>query len=102
MEKKIDSIKEKLSNGKSRFENGKTLVEVSLSDLNELLSLTYDINNYRLNCLWNLEQVSKACKEYNVINEKYKQSLKLIKGVTNGVDNSIVKDINRIVNEVLS
>ncbi|AEA15501.1 MULTISPECIES: hypothetical protein [Bacillus] len=101
MEEKIDLIKEKLSNGKSRFENGKTVVEVGLSDLNELLSLAYDINNYRLNALWNLEQTSKACKEYEMRNEKYEESLKLIKGVTNGVDNAIVKDVNRIAKESL-
>lgn len=102
MEEKIDLIKEKLSNGKSRFENGETVVEVGLSDLNELLSLAYDINNYRLNALWNLEQTSKACKEYEMRNEKYEESLKLIKGITNGVDNAIVKDVNRIATESLA
>lgn len=102
MEKKIDLIKEKLSTGKSRFEGGKTIVEVSLSDLNELLSLAYDINNYRLNCVWNLEQASKGCKEYEMRNEKYQESLNLIKGITNGVDNAIVKDVNRIATESLT
>ncbi|MDY0951704.1 hypothetical protein COL15_16240 [Bacillus thuringiensis] len=101
MEEKIDLIKEKLSNGKSRFENGKNVVEVSLSDLNELLRLAYDINNYRLNALWNLEQTSKACKEYEICKEKYEESLKLIKGITNGLDNAIVKDVNRIAKESL-
>lgn len=102
MEKKIDLIKEKLSHGNSRFEDGKALVEVSLSDLNELLSLAYDINNYRLNCLWNLEQVSKSCKEYATKIEAYQHSLVWIKGITNGVDNAITKDVNRIANEVLN
>ncbi|PEE08189.1 hypothetical protein [Bacillus cereus] len=102
MKEKIDSIKNKLSNGKSRFENGKTVVEVSLSELNELMSLAYDINNNRLNALWNLEQTSKAYIEYRMRNEKYQESLKLIKGITNGVDNAIVKDVNRIAKESLS
>ncbi|PGS79653.1 hypothetical protein COC69_11840 [Bacillus cereus] len=102
MKEKIDSIKEKFSNGKSRFENGKTVVEVGLSDLNELLCLAYDINNYRLNALWNLEQTSKACKEYEKRNERHQESLKLIKNITNGVDNAILKDVNRIAKESLS
>ncbi len=102
VKEKIDSIKEKLSSGKAHFENGKTVVEVGLSDLNELLSLAYDINNYRLNALWNLEQTSNACKEYEMRNEKHQESLKLIKGITSGVDNAIVKDVNRIAKEALS
>lgn len=102
MKEKIDSIKEKFSNGKSRFENGNTVVEVGLSDLNELLSLAYDINNYRLNALWNLEQTSKACKEYEMRNEKHQEALKRIKGITSGVDNAIVKDVNQIAIESLS
>jgi hypothetical protein len=101
LEKKIDAIKEKLSNGKGRFEDGKTLVEVSLSELNELLNLAYEINNYRLNCLWNLEKTADGCKEYSQINEKYQEALKLIKGVSNGSNNPILKDINKIANEVL-
>jgi len=101
MEKKIDAIKEKLSDGKARFDDGKILVEVGFSDLNELLSLAYDINNYRLNCLWNLEKTAESCKEYSHISEKYQEALELIKGISNGVDNPIVKDINRIAKEVL-
>lgn len=101
MEEKIDLIKEKLSNGKSYFKNGKAVAEVNLSDLNELISLAYDINNYRLNTLWNLEQSSNTCKEYEVCKEKYEEALKQIKGITNGVENPIIKDVNRIVKKSL-
>lgn len=64
MKKKIDLIKERMSSGKSRFENGKVLVEVSLSDLNELLDLAYKVTYidtaiYEINQLQNKIEPSR-------------------------------------------
>lgn len=102
LEKKIDEIKEKLSRGKSSLREGRAVLEVSLSDLNKLLDLAYQINNYRLSCIWNLEKVAEDCKEYGEQNDKYREVIKLISGISNGVEHPIVKDINKITNEVLS
>lgn len=38
---RIDELKKQMSNGKGRFEDGKALVEVSVSDLNSLFDITY-------------------------------------------------------------
>lgn len=58
LEDQITEVKVKLSSGKTWFDDGKLMAAVSVSDLNELLSLAYEINNYRLNCTWNLGKAS--------------------------------------------
>ncbi|MGX5609899.1 hypothetical protein ACWKTZ_26375 [Bacillus cereus] len=85
----IDKVKEKLSNGNSRFEEGKTLTEVHVSDLNTLLDIAYkhEEENYKIKqllqgfLLW--EEMFPCIKKYNkshpaLINEDYETYRKLI------------------------
>ncbi|MDA1675629.1 MULTISPECIES: hypothetical protein [Bacillus cereus group] len=85
----IDKVKEQLSNGNSRFENGKALTEIHVSELNKLLDIAYkhEEENYKIKqllqgfLLW--EEMFPCIKQYNnshpaLINEDYETYRKLI------------------------
>lgn len=94
----IDQIKKKLSDGNSRFENGKLLVEVNLSDLNTLLDLTY---KYERDWNGTCEVLSKAnelIKSEEELNLKYYYGLNSILNLN---DTNTLEDAYKIARKGL-
>lgn len=98
----IDVAKKKLSEGNSRIENGKTLVEVGLSDLNKLLEIAYhhEKENYQLKhklkgfLIW--EEMYPSIKTYNnshpaLVDDDYEDYRKLVSESKEIIENS--KDV---------